>query len=181
MHFISTAHYTAFGQIVHFYASVEFGIKACLAGILEVPLIESLIMCEPYSAAQLKNVAKSITKESRLSDKDKETFCHIVGEWSGFSSLRNQIAHNRWSRGSRPGSIIPVGIDIRSGRAIWIVKEDSRDWLAPELSEEADKIGKVNARLQRFHNETGIAEIIDRKDAERNSATDSSEGSDTKS
>lgn len=168
MKILTTEHYTAFGLVTHCYASVEFGIKATLGGILELPFIEALIIAEPYSAAQLKNVAKSLAKESLLSKAHQERFVQIVGDWSGFSSLRNQIAHCRWQKSERPGAIRAVGVDIRSGTAKWIVTEETRDWTAKELMEEALKLTSVNERLQKLHEEAGIQEIMERKDAERN-------------
>ncbi len=59
----SDAHLLAFGQIMHAYAAVESGIKIALSGILEIDLAHALITFEPYSANDLKNVAKSLARE----------------------------------------------------------------------------------------------------------------------
>src|SRR5690242_15544154 len=102
---VSMSQLTAFGRIIHFYASVEWGIRCMLAGILETPLMEALVVTEPYGGLSLKNVAKSATKISRLSEHDRETFIQIVGDWSSFAPLRHAVAHRRWEVGARPDSI----------------------------------------------------------------------------
>ena len=157
----------AFGTITHSYATVEYGIKATLGGILEIPLVEALIVAEPYSAHQLKNVAKSLVKESMLEKSHQDRFIEIVGNWSGYSSIRNQIAHCRWTTGDRPGSVRAVGIDIRSGTAKWIVREDTRDWTAKELGQQSLELADINAALKKLHADAGIQEIMERKDEER--------------
>lgn len=163
---------TAFGMIVHFYASVEWGVRCMLAGILETPLVEALIVTEPYSALNLKNVAKSATKLSKLDKDAQETFIQIVGDWSAFASLRNSIAHRRWEGGKRTGSIRPVGIDIRSGKAKMVGDTEDRDWLETELFAEADKLKALNERAKAFYFASGLADIIAQKDKERSEPTE---------
>lgn len=167
MKILSTQHYTAFGQITHFYASIEFGIKAALTAILEVPFIEGMIVTNPYSSSQLKDVAKSLTKESLLSADQKECFVQIIGDWSAFGKLRNQIAHNRWQKGERENTVRAVGLDIRAGKAKWIVTEDSPEWTVAELFEEAGKLAAINERLQRFHDEVGLYKVLEDADKRR--------------
>jgi hypothetical protein len=167
MSILSTAHYTAFGLITHCYASVEFGIKAGLGGVLEIPLLEAMIVTEPYSAATLKNVAKSLIKDSALTESHRERFIYIIGDWSAFSPLRNQIAHCRWERGDREGAVRAVGLDIRSGTAKWIVSEGTRDWTAKELHHEALKLSDINARLQQLHADAGLHEIMAEKESDK--------------
>ena len=95
--------------------------------------------------------------------------------------IRNFIAHSRWQAGARADSVRPVGVDIRSGTAKWIVTDESRDWLIGELADEALKLVKVNERLQKFYLAAGLREIIDAKDAERSAAIDARDGRATKS
>lgn len=167
MPILNAKHYTAFGAIIHAYASVEFGIKAALAGILEIPYVEVLVITEPYTALSLKNVAKSLVKLSTLKMAHKTSFVNIIGDWGTFSPLRNQIAHCRWQDGSRPDSVRPIGVDIRSGHAKWIVTEGSRDWTLPELAKQAVDLAGINERTKTFHKTADLTEIMERKDAER--------------
>lgn len=167
MSIVSNAHLLEFGRIVHFYASVEWGIRCMLAGILETPLVEALVVSEPYSAATLKNVANSAVKLSRLPEKAQTEFTQIVGTWSSFAALRNAIAHNRWEKGERDGSIRAVRVDIRSGKAKLIGVGDDKDWTAEELHAETVSLHNLNERAKKFYFETGIAEKIAAKDAER--------------
>ena len=129
--------------------------------------MEALIITEPYSAATLKNVAKSLVKLSTLKMAHKTSFVNIIGDWGTFSPLRNQIAHCRWQDGSRPDSVRPIGVDIRSGHAKWRVTEGSRDWTLPELAKQAVDLAGINERTKTFHKTAGLTEIMERKDAER--------------
>ena len=171
MAIVTTAHLLEFGKIVHFYASVEWGIRCMLAGILETPLVEALVVTEPYSALNLKNVAKSAVKLSKLPEKDQKAFVQIVGDWSSFGPLRNAIAHNRWQTGTREGSIAPFRVDIRSGSAKLIGAGDDRDWTAAELASEAMRLHHLNERAKKFYAESGLAAVMEAKDAERSPKT----------
>ena len=148
---------------MHNYAVVESGIKMALTAVLEIDLGNGLIVFEPYSALNLKNVAKSLAKE-RLKPEWVEAFCSIVGEWSGFSSIRNAIAHNRWTDGKREGAVKPHTLNIREGKVKWIgVTDNEAEFTAVELEAKAHALNLVNERLKLFLHVSGLAAIIDAK------------------
>ena len=157
---LTPKHFTAFGLSINAYASAEFSIKAAISGLLGVSFAEGLIVTEPYSAVTIKNVATSLVKLSKLPKAQRAAFVQHVGDWAAFSALRNQIAHNRWENGKRPGSVHAVGYDIRSGTPKWIVNDKSRDWMVDELIAEAQKLADVNTRLIEFLQTTGFLESI---------------------
>lgn len=163
----SDAQLLAFGRIMHAYAAVESGIKIALSGILEIDLAHALIAFEPYSANDLKNVAKSLAKE-RLKPQLAEQFIAIVGDWSGSNTLRNTIAHSRWTDGERPGSIKPRGLDIRQGSAKFVGDcEQERSFSAGELHTALAQLDSVNERLKRFLKVSALDQIIEAKMAGR--------------
>lgn len=160
------AQFEAFGTIVHFYACAESGIKITLTGMLDIDLVELLILTEPASSFDLRNVAKSIAKQRCTKPKELERFIQIVGDLGAFGPLRNAIGHSRWTKGKRRGSIKPLGIDIRSGSVRLVGKEpDERDWTAKELKAEGQKLRAINQRLVQFMRDNGIIEAMARKDA----------------
>ena len=74
-----------------------------------------------------------------------ERFVALVGEVSGFGTLRNHIAHNRWMRGTRPGSIRPTLIDIRQGRADAKGFEDEElDYTSKDFAKSANALFALN-------------------------------------
>jgi len=164
---VNDANLLVFGKIVHLYAQIEWGVRSMLAGILETPLVEALVASEPYSASALKNVVKSATKLSRLSTGEQEEIIQIVGNWGAFAGLRNAIAHRRWETGTRPDSIRPVGIDIRSGKPVMIGDTEDRDWIEAELLAEAQKLHELNQRAIAFYHDSGMADAIGARDKER--------------
>ena len=159
----SDAHLLAFGRIIHNFASVEMGIKITVSGVLEVHLDAALIAFQPYSATDLRNVAKSLSKE-RLKPKDAEQFCCIIGDWFKFNTLRNVIAHSRWTDGQRPRSIKPRRLNIRQGKADWFGnKLDEEDFTAEELEARAEELHLINERTKKFLQTSGLADVIESK------------------
>lgn len=156
----SDAHLLAFGRITHYYAVVESGIKITVSGILEADLADVLVLSEPYSALQLRNVAKSLGK-MRLKPELSDKFCWIVGEWAKFAPIRNAIAHHRWSAGSQPDSIKPRSIDIRSGKVSWHGDDpEEASYTADDLHKMADGLIKVDQELRSFLAKSGLETII---------------------
>lgn len=177
----SDAHLLAFGRVVHNFASVESGIKIALSGILDAHIDACFIAFEPYSATQLRNVAKSMGKE-RLKPKVAEQFCSIVGDWFAFAHLRNVIAHSRWTNGSRPNAIKPRRLSIREGRADWIGESDEeKDYTAAELEADALKLNAVNERMKKFLQTSGLAAVIERNIAAANAEMSAASGKPTNS
>jgi hypothetical protein len=160
----SDDHMLAFGKIIHHYASAEAGIKITLSGLLKIELARLLILTEPCSAMSLRNVAKSLVKGiwPEEDSKPREAFCQMVGDLGAFGPLRNSIGHSRWYDGTRPDSIKPAYVDIRSGTAKYFgVDEEERDWTVPELNAEADKLLKLNQRIAKFLVTSGALANID--------------------
>ncbi len=181
MRFPNNRQLLAFGAITHYYASAESGIKIVLAGMLEIDLAEFLILTEPHSSLDLRNVAKSIAKHRFKQTPEIEQFRQIVGDLGSFGALRNNIAHSRWSRGSRRNSIKPFRIDIRSGVAKFHgAEEEECDWTTGELIAEADKLIRLNRRITQLLVDTGIAARMAANDEARSDPIEASEGSSTK-
>ena len=165
----SEAHLLAFGRIMHAYATVESGIKIALSGILEIDLAHALIAFEPYTAASLKNVAKSLAKQ-RLKPDLAETFACIVGDWSAFAGLRNTIAHSRWTVGDRPDSIKPRGVSIEKGHARFVGDDDGeKSYTVEYLNDAVCKLHAVNERLKEFLKTSGLERVIASKMADQSS------------
>jgi hypothetical protein len=177
----SDAHLLAFGRIIHNFASVETGIKLILSGILDAHIDAAFIAFQPYSATDLRNVAKSVAKE-RLKPELAEQFCCIVGDWFASNGLRNVIAHSRWTDGARPDGIKPRRLSIREGRADWIGEDlQERDYTAADLEREAEKLNAINERCKKFLQTSGLRDVIAKYiDADREAMSVSS-GSPTSS
>jgi hypothetical protein len=168
----------AFGGIIHHYAAAEFGIKLILSGMLEIEVTELLILTEPYSSLDLRNVAKSIAKSRFVQTPEILRFLQLVGDLGTFGALRNNIAHSRWTSGDRRGSIKPHKLDIRSGSVKFVgAEEDERDWTTKELEAEADRAFEMNRRITQFIRQTGIAPHILPKQVFSSEEIDASEGS----
>ncbi len=147
----------------------------------EMDLHVMLILTEPYSALNLRNVCTSIAKAKYLPDDPLGTrFTHLAGDLGAFGKLRNQVAHSRWTLGQREGSIRTWGVNIRSGTPQFHGQEpDEKDWTANELFMEAKKLFGLNARIVQFMKDSGINAAMAAKEAESSAAMDSEAGSST--
>ena len=178
MHVPTGKQLDAFGRIINYYADAETGIKIALAGMLEIDMFELLVLTEPYSSLDLRNVAKSIAKHRFDAGRERDQFCQLVGDLGAFGPLRNNIAHSRWTKGERRGSIKPHRVDIRSG----VVKfhgaeEGERDWTTKELQAEVLKLLLLNRRIVQFMQVTGIAASIFGNTSDSSDSSEESEGS----
>jgi hypothetical protein len=157
-------HLLAFGRLITNFAFCELGIKFVMGGILETGIDETLIAFEPYSATDVRNVAKSLAKE-RLRPELAEQFCQIVGDWFKHNGLRNIIAHSRWTTGARPGAIKPIGVSIREGKAKWLgipdIDDGSEGYTSDEIEAAAQELKSLGERLRKFILSTGIKPIME--------------------
>jgi len=122
-------------------------IKLCLGATYSLDVHDIFLITEPYSASNLKKVAKAVAK-LYFSPEMKDDFVAILGRFGKFSTLRNHIAHNNWTDGSRPNSIRIVQADIRAGRLdLKGYSEDEPDYTLDELGDAAND-GRKNARAK---------------------------------
>jgi hypothetical protein len=163
MTLLSDAHLRAFGALTYQYAQVEVSFQKCLAGMLDINPKVAIILAAPYRAVDLRNVLKSVAKELDWPDEALEKFIQIVGDSKPAGNLRNHIAHSQWVPGTRPGSIKPIGLDIRNERArLFGHLEDERDWTAQEIEDEARKLEGLVQRMVEFSQQTDIVSNISR-------------------
>lgn len=148
---VTIEHLLGFGGIIHNYAFVETGIKIATAHMASLNLVDFLIMSEPYSSLQLKNVAKSLAKTNEPLSQDCEAFILIVDAFAAFSKIRNFVAHSRWTKGQRENSIKPSGLNIRAGHAKVLGGDlTERDWTPADLKNEADKLRDLSQSISAF-------------------------------
>lgn len=183
---ISHDHLYLFGGITHLYAMAELNLKFVLAGILKVDLSTIMILTEPYSSHQLRNVLSSLIKNpgvipKTLGPKNYERLVGLIGQFKSFGALRNNIAHNHWTAGKRPGSIKPMRLDIQSGKAKHIGVDDTeKDYTVSDLRKEAESLEKLQRGVYDFFDDTGLREIIEEKMEESKIVIESSAGNSDK-
>jgi hypothetical protein len=161
MSHLTQGHFHAFGYIVSTYAKVEQGLKFIIAQILGVPRSIVMMLCEPYTSNTLRNVTRSINAAHVLPGIN-ERITNLVGEFKSFGLLRNNISHNMWIVGTRPNSIKPIRLDIRSGKPEFYGGDDTeRDWLLSELEAEAMRLEALHALQLKLLNDLGAEDIVD--------------------
>ncbi len=176
----SDAHLLAFGRIMHHYGLCEVGFKITISGMLRLDIAHGLVVLQPSSATDLKNVTKSLAKMT-LKPKWAEQICCIVGDWSAHNGVRNLIAHSAWTGGDRPGSIKPRNLSIREGRAKFVGDgEDEASYTAMELEAIARSLALINRRTLQFLDDSGLRRLIDEKIDEVSAETSDASGSDTR-
>jgi hypothetical protein len=172
--FLNDDHYCAFGRIVFWYATVEVGIKYCVAGMLQVPLENAMITSAPYTAYHLNSVAKSLAAEN-LAPPWSGQLISIINKWNEYTNIRTCVAHHRWRAGVREGSIRPTFFEVKTGEAV--VKgfaEKDRDYTAKELSALATELSLINESIKKFLVESGLMASI-KKNTPANSPRDATD------
>ncbi len=156
MDIVTDEHLRRFGYIIHTYACAESGIRIILARYLEMEIESFLVLSEPYSTSNLINVAKSVNKAKPLPDGANDRFAELVGRLKSFGKLRNFIAHSRWTSGSALGSIKPLRVDIRSGRAKFEgTSPGEKEWTLNDLGHIANNLGTLNNDIVQFIKDLG--------------------------
>ena len=157
----SSKHLQAFGSLIYQYASAETGLKFCLSGMLDLPPNVVMILTEPYSALNLRNVVKALAKEYEFEGVKAEELIQIIGDFKTHGALRNHIAHSRWTEGKRSDAIKPRTVDIRSERAVWRGSDpDEPDWTATEIEAAAAKLAAISYRTLKFMQAGGLTARI---------------------
>lgn len=158
----SAAHFKAFGELIYQYAGAETGLKFCLSGMLNLPPNIVMILTEPYSALNLRNVVTTLAKEYQFDGVKAQELIQIIGEFKTFAALRNHIAHSRWTPGRRRGAIKPRTVDIRSEKAVWRGSDpDEPDWTAKEIEAAAKRLSALSYRTLQFMEAGGLTARID--------------------
>jgi hypothetical protein len=151
------AQFHAFGYIISTYAKVEQGFKFLIGHLVDVPRPIAMMLCEPYTTANLRNVTKIIAAAYDLPCDIRQRIADMVGELKSFGKLRNDIGHNMWKDGVRPNSIKPIHLDIRSGKPVFRGAEDGeRDWTIEELEAEAVRLNALHSAQLKLLRDLGV-------------------------
>ncbi|MEZ5880787.1 MAG: hypothetical protein R3D35_09015 [Nitratireductor sp.] len=160
---LSDEHYILFGRIAYGYAAAETGFKLLLAAMTKTDIGLMMVLSEPYTAKQLRDVVQSIAHASTFDGKnEKDQLIGLLGEHKRLTPIRTAVAHFRWTNGTRENSIRPVSLDIRSGKAIPRGYEDSeRDYTVDDLVTLANDMFKLNNDLRNFIRKNGYEDILE--------------------
>jgi len=164
---LTSNHILAFGGITYNYAKIEGALEIIISDMLNIDVGTTVIITEPYSSLDLRNVIKALNKLIALPNNLNEELAQIVGDLQSFGSLRNNIAHNTWTDGDRPGSIKPMRMNIRSGKPVPTGHEEGeQDHTADELQNKVNELKNLHDRVRRFIVDSGAAERIELKMAQ---------------
>jgi hypothetical protein len=159
---ISFDHLACFGAITTGFAKAESTLKLALAAILDTDPATAHIISEPYGSIDLQNVLRSLAK-IHLEPEDAEKIVSLTGVLKTHRTLRNHIAHNQWTCGTRKGALRPVRIDIRQGHAAPAgFEDDTKDYTLPEIYAAAEELSDYSEKVLGAFHELGFMEIIEK-------------------
>jgi hypothetical protein len=92
---LEQAQFHAFGYIISTYAKVEQGFKFLIAHLIDVPRPIAVMLCEPYTTANLRNVTKSLAAAYEPPSDVRQRITDMVGELKSFGKTpkRHQPQH----------------------------------------------------------------------------------------
>jgi hypothetical protein len=144
-------HFRAFGGIINIFARHEHlmvGVMAKLLGasIFYVSMITSEL---PYRGK--RDTLLAMIKARGLSKTQIEKISGFLGQLHKYNKLRNAIAHSSWKEGSRPESVKPFGMSVRSGDTTVVGMDDEEpDYTAEELINIANELITLRDRFHRY-------------------------------
>lgn len=153
---MTDAHYTAFGRIVQAFVSVETMYAHLAERILGIETHASALVFAAYGYDALKNLLQAVISESNQPDDEKKVALKLIEKVQDKSRLRNNVAHNSWKPGRRPGSIKPMVLRTKGAFLILGIEHNEKDWTAKELSAEADEILERGFLVGQFFAERGV-------------------------
>ena len=160
---LTSSQFHAMGYFINKYAKIEGGISVYFAWLMQIPLHEAKIILAPYTARDYRAVLKGIEKLRDSHPEHREKWAQLLGDLGGFSKLRNAIAHDYWTRGSREGAIKPIGISTRGNHPeFYGIGEKERDYTDDELQGECEKLDALHGRFLEFYEAVGASDYIAR-------------------
>ena len=138
---LTKEHCCAFGAITVAFARHEMLMVGAISNLLNVNPggLMHLTAEMPYRAK--KDALTALIKQSDLSKSDQNRIVWHLGQFHTYNDLRNSIAHYIWKRGTRPGSVKPLSLSVRSGKTtIRGITHDEDDYTVEELNSIADKL-----------------------------------------
>jgi hypothetical protein len=161
---LTDTHFELFGRITYHYADLETGLKFLCAVLLKVDVGAFMVVSEPYTSVNLRNVVTSLSNAADFEYPDeREKIIRFAGDLKGASKFRNYIAHCQWTRGSRPDSIKPMHINIRSGRAKTFGHDENEpDYTVHDITKIHDNLAGAGQRFRTFLKEYRYEAIIER-------------------
>ena len=137
---LSDEHLRCFGSIVNLYANAESFLKLCISKMTGADITDVLILTAPYTSMHLRNVARSLAKERDLSNDLVALFEHMIDEFAASSTIRNYIAHSRWTQGKHKAKIRPTGVDIRQGKLVLLDRVKTPEYSLKDLQNQEKKL-----------------------------------------
>jgi hypothetical protein len=157
---VSFNHFATFGGIIHAFARLEWVIQGTMAAVsdLDVGKITTLTRELGYTAKR-----DALYSYMELYDTEVELKTAIKGFLDGaneHNGLRNHIAHSLWKKGSRPNSIRPLTIRVRSGKGKLIGEDSDPNYTEVDLAHIADKLRQIHNSYMRFMESKGFADFM---------------------
>lgn len=160
---IGEKHWTAFGAIIRQFARTEGLIAISIAWLTHTPLVAVAMLLEGLPYAGKRNAILSVIHgHPKVSKARAEKLAWFLGNIHKHNKLRNWICHSMWGRGTRPDSVKPGYIDVRSGKGTpYGHLPDEQDYTLKELFDVAQELTKeVNAFTVYLDGEGAFDDIV---------------------
>ena len=166
-----------FGAIIQSFARFEFAMCLATAAILKVDLGAVMTIMAGLGYRGKLHAYQSILKLYRPDPAIAERLNWFNGEIGTHNTLRNNIAHSLWVKGTRPASIKPFQVQVHGGAGRLLgMADDEEDWTKPELECVVLHIDKRYTGLMSYLTKSGLLDNISEKIDESSSATEESAG-----
>jgi len=156
-------HLLTFGSIIQDFARFERMIEICISKILSANHTLTAVAISNLAYNAKCEALKSLLDLNPWPDRDRaDIVLKFIADFNLQAPLRNLIAHHPWMQGKRPGSIKPLSVRSRGGKAKFQgMSDDERDYTADELFEIADNLVGIHEDFVKFLIGVGAITTID--------------------
>jgi hypothetical protein len=158
---ISFNHFATFGGIIHSFARLEWVIQGTMAAVADLDVGKITTLTRELGYMAKRDALYSFMELWETPTELKNSIKGFLDEANEYNGLRNHIAHSLWRRGSRPKSIRPMTIRVRSGKGKLIGDECEVDYTEVDLGHIADKLRQIHNSFVEFMKSRGYAAFMD--------------------
>lgn len=138
---LTEEHFQAFGVIIHVFARHEALMVGAMCCIMDAEVVPVSMMAAELPYRGKRETLLALIKAKPLPAPQVERIAWFLGELNKRNALRNAIAHQTWKKGSRAGSVKPLGLSVRGGAVTFTgLKDDDRDYTVDDLTAVANEL-----------------------------------------
>jgi len=164
LEYMTRDHYTGFGMVITMTCHVDALLDRIIVAMTKTavePAFYPILTC--LTTRDKRDYIVAMAGISTWPPAVVETLTHLMKRTKSAFEVRNSIAHCVWRKGRRSGTIKPMSMSARGALKLLGSEHNEREWSAPELMAEAEKIHQLGTDLAAFMKQYGLLPSLPEK------------------